>query len=149
MERIAHPLFLISKGICNLNFDANNWLALYANRRGHYEGAIAHLKAALAVIPEDPSTRLNLVVNLIFQTNNKFTDTAQLDAKIAIFHGGPATRDRFRLRLVNTENREELSEQFNKIFNVVEKERKEWRSRRSKVLKPEVFGDAVHLEWRE
>lgn len=149
MERVARPLFLIAKNFCELNFDANNWLALYANRRRYYEGAITHLKAALAVIPEDPSTRLNLVADLIFQSNNNFTDTAQLHAKIAIFHGGPATRDRFRLCLVNTKNREELSEQFNKIFNLVEKEREEWRSRRSEVLKPEVFGHVVHFELRE
>jgi hypothetical protein len=149
MVRVARPLFLIAKKFCDLNFVADNWLALYANRKGNHEGAVAHLKAALAAKPEDPSTRLNLVADLIFQNNYNFTDMAQLHAKVAIFHGGPATRDRFRLCLVNTKNREELSEQFDKIFHLVEKEREEWKSRRSEVLKPEVFGHVIHFEWRE
>jgi tetratricopeptide (TPR) repeat protein len=148
MKRVARSLFSIAKHLCDLNFNADTWLALYANRRGFYEEAITHLKAALATIPEDPSTRLNLVVNLIFQSKGNFNETARVNAKIAIFHGGPEARDRFRLRLANTRNREELCEQFNEIFNIVKNEREERVRRRQEVLKPQVFGDVIHFELR-
>lgn len=148
-EWTARPLFAMAKRLCDVNFDADIWLALYANRRGSYEEAIGHLRAALAAIPEDASTRLNLVVNLIFQNNGQLVEESRAHAKIAIFHGGPETRSRFRLRLTNTENRDELCEQFEEIFDIVKREREEWMERRGEVLKPEAFGGVIHFEFRQ
>jgi tetratricopeptide (TPR) repeat protein len=147
--RIALTLFSIAKGICDINFDADNWLALYANRKRSYREAIAHLKVALAAIPEDPSARLNLVVNLIFQNDGQLVEEAHGHAEIAIFHGGPETRDRFRLRLTNTENRDKLCEQFEEIFNIVKRKREEWMERRREILKPEMFGRVMHFEFHQ
>jgi hypothetical protein len=102
----------------------------------------------LAAIPEDPSARLNLVVNLIFQNDGQLVEEAHGHAEIAIFHGGPETRDRFRLRLTNTENRDKLCEQFEGIFNIVKRKREEWMKRRREILKPEMFGRMMHFEFR-
>lgn len=145
---LAHPLCLIATRICELNFDANNWLALFANRSGCYSGAVAYLKRALAVIPEDAAVRLNLVVNLIFAHHGKLADDAHTHARIAIFHGGPETGAQFRLRLANTPNRDTLCQQFQAIFADTEPAWKAWRARRLEVLKPERFGDVVHVEAR-
>ncbi|MCH8836570.1 MAG: hypothetical protein IIA60_02085 [Candidatus Marinimicrobia bacterium] len=145
---LARPLFRIAGKFCELNFDADRWLALYANRRGAYVEAGAHLEASLAVITEDPSTRLNLVMNLIFQNDNQFTDSALAHTKTAIFHAGPETLDHFRLRLTNTENKDELCEQFEQILLVVRNERDQWIERRREVLKPEVIGGIMHMEFR-
>lgn len=148
-QRIASWLFGIAKRLCAMNFDADTWLALYANRRGAYEEAIEHLKGALTARPEDASTRLNLVMNLIFQNKGLFANDSRIQAKIAIFHGGPETHNRFRLRLTNTENRDDLCRQFEKIFEEVMSERKGWVERRREILKPEAFGDAIHFEFRQ
>jgi len=144
----AKPLFRIAKSLCVLNFDADNWLALYANRRRSYTDAIWHLKGALTAVPEDPSTRLNLVVNLIFRDSGEFGEEARTHARIAIFHGGPETRDRFRLRLANTHNREALCQKFAETFENVKREWEAWRERRLKVSAPERFSQVVHMEWR-
>ncbi|MFH1739275.1 MAG: DUF4062 domain-containing protein [bacterium] len=145
---LARPLFRTATRLCDVNHAAESWLALYANRRGAYAEAIAHLKSALAAVPEDPSTRLNLVMNLIFQNEGQFTDCARTHAKTAIFHGGPETIDRFHLRLLNTENKSELCEKFGEIFEVVRCERDQWVERRREVLKPEMFGGVMHIEFR-
>lgn len=147
--RLAQPLFAITKALSDLTFEADKWLALYSNRRGRFGDAITHLKGALASIPEDPSVRLNLVLNLIFNDDHReFTEEAQAHARIAIFHGGPTTRDRFRLSLVNTPNREDLCKQFGEIFNAVQQEWEAWRARRKEVLAPQAFGQVIHTEWR-
>jgi tetratricopeptide (TPR) repeat protein len=145
---LARTLLRIAKGLCELSIDFDRWLALYANRRGAYAEAAAHLRGALAVVPEDPSIRLNLVVNLIFQNGGQFDDGAINQAKIAIFHGGPETLDQFRLRLTYTENSEKLCEEFRAIFEVVQAERDEWIERRRKILKPAIFGRVMHCEFR-
>ena len=147
-RRLAQPLFRVAKRLCDLNFDADSWLALYANRRGAYAEAVAFLKSALAAMPEGPSVRLNLVMNLIFQNGGQFDDCARSHAKIAIFHGGPETRNRFRLRLTNTDNKDGLCEQFGEILEVVRSERDEWMDRRREVLRPEMFGGVMHVEFR-
>ncbi len=145
---LAQPLFRVAKRLSELNFDADSWLALFANRRGVYAEAAAFLRSALAAMPEDPSTRLNLVMNLIFQNGGQFDDCARKHAKIAIFHGGPETQNRFRLRLTNTDNKDRLCEQFSEIVEIVRSERREWIDRRREVLKPETFGGVVHVEFR-
>lgn len=145
---LAQPLFRVAKRLSELNFDADSWLALFANRRGAYAEAAALLKSALAAMPEDPSARLNLVMNLIFQNEGKFGDCARNHAKIAIFHGGPEAQNRFRLMLTNTDNKDRLCEQFSEIVEVVRSEREEWIRRRSEVLKPEQFGRVIHVEFR-
>ena len=148
MKWIGRPLFRIARKICDVNFDADKWLALYANRKGAYGEAITHLKSALAAVPEDPSVRLNLVVNMIFQSKGQFVGEALRQAEIAIFHGGPETRNQFRVRLTNTEKCDYLCEQFEEIFNAVKRKHDEWRERRREVLKPEKFGEAIHFEFR-
>jgi len=145
---LAQPLFQIARRLCELTFDADSWLGLYANRRGAYAEAAGHLKDALAVVPENPSARLNLVMNLIFQNGGRFDDCARTHAKISIFHGGPETLNRFRLRLTNTENKDELCEEFRQIFEVVRTDRDGWVERRRVVLKPQVFGGVMHVEIR-
>jgi tetratricopeptide (TPR) repeat protein len=144
----ARPALRIAKVVCELNFDADRWLALYANRRGSYADAIKHLKGALAATPEDPAERLNLVVNLIFRDNGEFGEEARTHARVAIFNGGPEARVRFRLRLANTANRDALCRSFEDIFEHVKHEWEAWRERRRKIQEPEWFGQALHFEWR-
>jgi len=145
----AQWLFLLSNKFSDLNFDANKWLALYTNRQGKYQQAILYLNRALAVIPEDPSPRLHLVLNMIFSENGCFTNDSREHAKAAIFHGGPDTRDQFRLQLINTPNREGLCRELNDVlFEEVKREREEWQQRRKEVLRPERFGAAIHFEFR-
>ena len=69
--------------------------------------------------------------------------------KIAIFHGGPETREQFKLRLINTEKKDQLIAIFDELFKTVEKEREDWVIRRREVLKPEKFGEIIHMEFRE
>jgi tetratricopeptide (TPR) repeat protein len=145
---LAQPLFRIARRLCELSFDADSWLGLYANRRGAYTEAAGHLRDALAVKPENPLTRLNLVMNLIFQNGGQFDKCARTHARISIFHGGPETLNQFRLRLTNTENKDELCEQFRQILEVVRTERDGWVERRREVLKPEVFRGVMHVEIR-
>jgi tetratricopeptide (TPR) repeat protein len=148
-RRLAQPLFTIAKALSDLNFEADKWLALYSNRRARFGDAIIRLKGALASIPEDPSVRLNLVVNMIFNNDRReFTEEAQAHARIAIFHGGPTARDRFRLSLMNTPHREDLCKQFSDIFDSVQQEWGAWRGRRKEVLAPQAFGQVLHTEWR-
>jgi tetratricopeptide (TPR) repeat protein len=146
---IARPLFSLAKGICDLNFYADKWLALYANRRGSYQQAVAHLKSALGAVADDPSVRLNLVLNMIFASKGKFEAESRRHAKIAIFHGGLETRNRFRLSLTNTQNQHALREEFEELFHEVVREREQWQQRRRQVLKPKAFGGVVHFEFRE
>lgn len=147
-RRLAHPIFWLATRICELNFDSHKWLALFANRRGAHDEAINYLSRALWVVPEDPSCRLNLVADLIFRDRGRFDEHARKQARIAIFHGGPQTRGRFRLCLTNTEKREELCDQFEALFQEVERERADWVRRRKEVLRPEAFGRIVHFEFR-
>ncbi|MGH7801848.1 MAG: DUF4062 domain-containing protein [Thermodesulfobacteriota bacterium] len=148
-QSLAQPLFRMLKSLCDLSFDPNRWLALYANRKGHYAEAASYLESALSVSPEILSVRLNLVMNMLFQNHNQFDDYARQNAKVAIFHGGPETLHRFQLQLTNTKNKDELFEQFSKIFEEVRAERDEWIKRRGEVLKPEKFGGIIHLEIRQ
>lgn len=148
-HRLAKPIFQIASSICELNFDADNWLSLYANRKGDYENAVSHLKLALSAIPEDPSTNLNLAMNLIFQNDGQLDDCARKYASSAIFHGGPETLNRFRLQLTNTENKDALIEQFQEFFEMIRLERNEWVKRRREVLKPEWFNGILHVEVRQ
>jgi tetratricopeptide (TPR) repeat protein len=145
---IAKPLFKFANFISISNFDANKWLALYANRRGCYDKAISYLKSALTWVPENPSVRLNLVVNLIFRDGGAFGEEARKHARVAIFHGGAETCQRFRVQLTNTPGREILCQEFNIIFGEVVRERDAWVERRRTLLAPEKFGNAVHLEFR-
>lgn len=145
---LARPLFTAANMLSDLDFEADKWLALYSNRSGRFGDAIKHLKKALAAIPEDPSVRLNLALNLIFLHKGEFAEEPLAHAKIAIFHGGPETRDRFRLSLVNTRNREDLCNQFEDIFNSIKEELEAWRERRKAVLAPQTFGQVTHIEWR-
>jgi len=148
MHWLARPIFKIAKGICSMNFDTDRWLALYANRRCSYAEAIEHLKGSLTAVPEDPSARLNLVVNLLFQNEGQFNSDSRAHGKAAIFHGGPESLNQFRLRLINTVNRNELCKQFDEIFAMIKSEREEWIKRRQEVLKPEMFGEILHAEFR-
>lgn len=148
-RKIASPLFILSKRFSELNCDSDIWLALYANRKADCPKAITHLLNALSVKPEDPSTRLNLVMNMIFLEEGKFTENSKEHMKITIFHGGPSTREQFKLRLINTENKKQLIDEFDGLFEIVKKEREDWAIRRKEILKPEVFGEIIHFEFRE
>lgn len=145
-RRIARPLFVAAKRLCGMNCDADRALALFANRRGNYSDAVDHLESALQMIPENPLIRLDLALNLILAADGEFTADAKHHVIAAIFHGGPAARDQFRLRLTNTENRDELLQKFDELFELVKTERDEWLKRRSEVTKPEMFGHVMHVE---
>lgn len=145
---VAIPMFRLAVWLSRINFDANCWLALYANRRSDFVGAAQLLRAALAVKPEDPEARLNLVVNEIFAAGGTFDDASRRDAQIAVFHGGPGLVTQFGLRLINTENKEALRKEFEVLTIDAVKEHEEWRDRRAAVLKPEEFDGVSHLEFR-
>jgi len=142
-------LFALSKRFFDLNYYADGWLALYANRNIDFNKAIFHLFCALAVRPEDPSTRLNLVMNMIFLEDGKFTDNSREHMKITIFHGGPSTREQFELSLINTDNKNQLITEFDELFEIVKKEREDWAIRKKEILKLEKFGEIFHVEFRE
>lgn len=148
MMRIAYPLFSLARKFCKLNFDAENWLALKANRIGNYNSAISHLETALSSKPEEISTRLNLALNYIFLNNGEFTEESIMHAKIAIFHGGPQIRHHFKHQLINTKNLDALCKEFDNLIDIMRKEHSEWQKRRQEVLKPEKFGGIIHMEFR-
>jgi tetratricopeptide (TPR) repeat protein len=148
-RKFASPLFTLSKRFSELNYYSDIWLALYANRKTDFKKAILHLFSALSVKPEDPSTRLNLVMNMIFLEEGKFTESSREHMKITIFHGGPSTREQFKLRLINTKNKNQLIIEFDELFELVKKEREDWSIRRKEILKPEKFGEIMHFEFRE
>ena len=145
---VAIPMFRLAVWLSRINFDANRWLAMYAKRRSDFVGAVKLLSAALAVKPEDPEARLNLVMNEIFAAGGTFDDASRRNAKIAVFHGGPGLVGQFGLRLINTENKEALRKEFEVLTIDAVKEHEEWRDRRAAVLKPEEFEGVSHLELR-
>ena len=145
MKCFAKYIFKIAIAINELNLKVNNWLALYANQKGFYEDAILYLKNGLCAVPEDPSTRLNLVANLIY-LNQSFTKEAINHARIAIIHGGPETVARFKFRLINTKNQEAYCDIFNALFEEVKADYVARQKRKSEILKPEIFGNTVHVE---
>jgi tetratricopeptide (TPR) repeat protein len=148
-RKFASPLFTLSKRFSELNYYSDVWLALYANRKTDFKKAILHLLSALSIRPEAPSTRLNLVMNMIFLEEGKFTESSREHMKITIFHGGPSTREQFKLRLINTKNKNQLIIEFDELFELVKKEREDWSIRRKEILKPEKFGEIMHFEFRE
>lgn len=150
LSRISRRVFQTATMINELNYDANTWLALIANRTGNYDVAIAALQTALAAIPQAPFTRLNLAMNMIFRDGGRFTEDSRRQAKRAIFHGGPEAKERFSLQLVRTSTADELRTEFNDVlFQDVKREREEWQKRRREVLRPETHADVLHVEFRE
>ena len=147
---IAKVLFRLALLLSPLDWKAVRGLALIANRKGRYEESIDLLQIAIASVPENPYTRLNLAANLIFKEGGKWTQESRIHAKVAIFHGGSSMKERFRLLLSNTPAREELTKEFNDVlFEQVKQEREAWQGRRRIILKPEKFGGVVHIEIRE
>lgn len=150
LSRISRLSCETATMINELNYDANAWLALVANRTGNYDVAISALQTALAAIPEDPSARLSLAMNMIFRDGGKFTKDSRRQAKRAIFHGGPEAKARFSLQLVRTSTADELKAEFNEVlFEEVKRERDEWKKRRQEVLRPERYADTLHVEFRD
>lgn len=144
--KLAKVPFLLAARICVLDYEAARWLALFANRKGQYAEAIYWLKMCLSCVPEDAYSRLNLVVNMIFSQKGKWTDSVKRHAKAALFHAGPAIKERFKVALVNTSTREELIKEFDAT---VEETRAEWEQRKRRrlvVLKPQQFGPITHFE---
>jgi tetratricopeptide (TPR) repeat protein len=148
-EQVAAALFRAAKKRCRLNFDADRYLALFANRRGDYDKATDHLEQALCAIPEDPFVRLNLVANLVFRDCGTLGVEARRNARIALFHGGPELVDRFAVQLVNTDGREAVMQELAGILEVVAGERADWSERRRIVHEPEQFGTVIHMEFGE
>jgi tetratricopeptide (TPR) repeat protein len=147
---VAKPLFRLAHWVCPLDWESARWLALFANRKGRYEEAIKWLQFAICSSPKDPSTRLNLAANLIFVEGGKWTKPSAIHAKVALFHGGPATRARLMLLLTNTPTKDLLMKEFDEVLvEQVKEERKAWQQRRQVVLGPEEFGDVTHIEFRE
>jgi len=146
-RQLAARVFIFAKWLCGMNFHADRALAVLANRRGDYDSAIEHLKSALQIVPENPFVRLDLAVNLIFSADREFIESAKQQVQAAIFHGGPNAREQFRLRLTNTDQRDDLLDEFDTIFECVKSERDEWVKRRLEVTKPEMFGGVMHVEY--
>jgi tetratricopeptide (TPR) repeat protein len=147
---IAKPLFRLAHWVCPLDRESARWLALFANRKGRYGEAIKWLQFAVCSLPDDPSTRLNLAANLIFAEGGKWGQDSRIHAKVALFHGGLATKERFRLLLTNTPTKDLLIKEFDEVLlEQVKKEREAWQQRRQVVLGPEKFGEVIHVEVRE
>jgi tetratricopeptide (TPR) repeat protein len=147
---IAKPLFRLAHWVCPLDWESARWLAFFANRKGRYGEAIKWLQFVVCSSPENPFARLNLAATLIFAEGGKWTESSRIHAKVALFHGGPATRERFRLLLTNTPTKDLLIKEFDEVlFEQVKKEREAWQQRRQVVLGPEKFGEVMHVEFRE
>lgn len=146
-RQFARRIFALAKWICGLNCGANRALALLTNRRGDYDSAVEHLQNALQIVPENPLIPLDLAVNMIFAAGGEFIESAKRHVQSAIFHGGPSARDQFRLRLTNTDNRDDFLNEFDTILERAKLERDEWVKRRREVTKPEMFGDVMHVEY--
>jgi tetratricopeptide (TPR) repeat protein len=147
---ITKPLFRLAHWVCPLDSESARWLALFANRKGRYGEAIKWLQFAVCSSPEDPSTRLNLAANMIFVEGGKWGQHSRMHAKVALFHGGPATRERFRLLLTNTPTKDTLIKEFDEVLlEQVRRAREAWQQRRQVILGPEKFGDVIHHEFRE
>ncbi len=145
---LAKTLFRSALWVFPLDSESARWMAVYANRRGAYVDAADWLHICLYWVPEDPSNRINLALNMIFRGKGKWTDSARKHAKAAIFHGGPPIRDRFRTSLVNTSNKDELCKELENLFEQTRREREEWRQRRRHVLRPQEYGGITHYEFR-
>jgi hypothetical protein len=52
------------------------------------------------------------------------------------------------LQLSNTPNKDALCQEFRGLRDMVRSEREEWLARRKKLLKPEMFGGVMHIEFR-
>ena len=147
---IAKPLFRLAHWVCPLDWESARWLALFANRKGRYGEAIKWLQFAVCSLPENPFTRLNLAVNLIFVEGGHWTQHSRIHAKVASFHGGSATRERLTLLLTNTPSKDLLIKEFDEVLlEQVKNEREAWQRRRRVVLGPEKFGEVIHVEFRE
>jgi hypothetical protein len=124
-------------------------MALFANEIGDYPSAIQLLKICLCSMPESYADRLNLVLNLIFQAGGKWTELAIGHARAALFFAGPSAKERFHLCLLNTASKDELvSFMENTLVPEVKDEWNAWRQRRQQVLKPQKFGEILHVEFR-
>lgn len=142
-------LFRYALRICPLDFDAAKWLALFANEKGDYNTAIRLLGICLSAMPENYSARLNLTLNLIFREGGRWTDLARKHAKAAIFHAGRSAKERFRICLLNTASRDDLIKTFDEVLcEEVKNDREGWTQRRREVLKPQKFGEVLHVEFR-
>lgn len=149
LRTIPQILFRITQSFCPTDYSAAKWLALFANERGDYSSAIRLLTICLYSVPESYADRLNLTLNLIFQADGKWTEIAMKHARAVIFFAGTAARDRFRICLLNTASKEELlSVMENTLLPQVSEERDAWRKRRQEVLKPQKFGEILHVEFR-
>jgi tetratricopeptide (TPR) repeat protein len=142
----ASALFRTTLRVYELNFNAANWLALYANRRGDYKKALRMLSVCLAGKPEDSLVRLNLVANLIFENEGKLSDVAKKHLSAAIFNGGPQIRERFALSLTNTSDSRALLDEFDHLLSIVRIEWEGAQRRRVETIKPQKFGQAFHVE---
>jgi hypothetical protein len=91
----------------------------------------------------------HLTLNLIFQADGKWTELAMKHARAVIFFAGTAARDRLKVCLLNTASKDELlSVMENTLLPQVKEEWVAWRKRRQEVLKPQTFGDVLHVEYR-
>lgn len=148
LHRAADVIFRSALKIFPLNFEAADSVAFFANRKGNYENAIQFLAMALACIPERPAARLNLALDIIFKDGGRWNEQSKKEARAAIFHGGQQAKERFRICLVNTANRDELLNEFTLLLEQVQQEWQQWRERRKQVLKPQMFGGIMHVEIR-
>jgi tetratricopeptide (TPR) repeat protein len=147
-HRAAQVLFRAAKRVCWMTFDADRWLALYANQRGDYAEAAMRLEGALAWIPEDPRVRLNLVANQVFGLHGALGEDAIRNLRAALFHGGPEILDRFAIQVTNTRGRDALVLQARELLEAVAREREQWLERRGQVQAPEQHGGIIHIEIR-
>ena len=142
-------IFRLARWVCPIDLVASKELAFYANQEGDYDRAVTLLRTCLTAIPESPSTRLNLAANLIWLNKSHWNEESRRQAKAAIFHGGLEMKERIRLCLSRTDNRDELIRVFEQeLFTEVEGERGAWRMRRQEVLKPQEYGGILHIEIR-
>lgn len=149
LRKIPKILFRVTQSFCPTEYSAAKWLALFANERGDYSSSIRLLTVCLYSLPENYSDRLNLTLNLIFQAGGKWTEPAMKHARAAIFFASTAARDRFRICLINTASKEELlTVMETTLLPQVKEERDAWRQRRQEVLKPQKFGEVLHMEFR-
>lgn len=147
-ERLARPLFGVAKRVCALSFDADRWLALYANRNGSYQVASEHLSNALAAIPEDPFVRMNLSANLIFGSGGVLPEDATQSLRASFFHAGPQMLERFAVQMTNSDNSEYLIARASVVLDEVTAERGAWLERRGEIHAPEQYGSTIHIEIR-
>ena len=149
LRKIPKLLFHLAQSLHPTEYTAAKWMALFANEIGDYPSAIRLLKICLCSVPESYADRLNLVLNLIFQAAGKWTELAIAHARAALFFAGPSAKERFNLCLLNTASKDELvSFMENTLLPEVKDERDAWRQRRQQVLKPQQFGEILHVEFR-